>query len=169
MDDAARSADFTAYVRAREQALARLAYLLTGDRDAAVDLLQNALAKCYRHWDRIRAVEQPDAYVRRVMVNERNSRWRSLLRRRESAGSHLLEVFDPPATSVGLDPGESLDLWRHVQTLPTQQRAVVVLRFYEDLTEAQTAAILGCTVGTVKSHTSRALAAMRLKMSEAPA
>ncbi|GAA6525658.1 SigE family RNA polymerase sigma factor [Intrasporangium sp. DVR] len=169
MDDAARGADFTEYVRAREVSLARLAYLLTGDRDGAEDLLQNALAKCYRHWDRIRAVEQPDAYVRRVMVNERNSRWRGLLRRRESPGSHLLEVFDPPVPSGGLDPGESLDLWRHVQTLPTQQRAVVVLRFYEDLTEAQTAAILDCSVGTVKSHTSRALAAMRLKMSEAPA
>ncbi len=169
MDDATRGADFTAYVRAREQALARLAYLLTGDRDAAEDLLQNALAKCYRHWERIRSVEQPDAYVRRVMVNERNSRWRSLVRRRDSAGSHVLEVLDPPAPPRGLDRAESLDLWRTVQTLPTQQRAVLVLRFYEDLTEAQTADVLGCSVGTVKSHLSRALAAMRLKMSEAPA
>ncbi|MDC5696144.1 SigE family RNA polymerase sigma factor [Intrasporangium calvum] len=169
MDDAARRADFTEYVRAREQSLARLAYLLTGDRDAAEDLLQNALAKCYRHWDRVRSVEQPDAYVRRIMVNERNSRWRSVLRRRESAGSHVLEILDPPAPAAAVDRAESLDLWRHVQTLPAQQRAVVVLRYYEDLTEAQTAEILGCSVGTVKSHTSRAIAAMRLKMSEAPA
>jgi RNA polymerase sigma-70 factor (sigma-E family) len=169
VDDAARRADFTAYVSAREHALARLAYLLTGDRDAAEDLLQNALAKVYRHWDRVRAVERPDAYVRRIMVNENNSRWRGLLRRRESAGSHVLDVLDPPDPHPGLDHSESIDLWRQVQALPTQQRAVVVLRYYEDLTEAQTAEVLGCSVGTVKSHTSRALSALRLRMSEAPA
>ena len=169
MDDAARTTDFTAFVGAREQKLARLAYLLTGDRDAAEDLLQNALAKCYRHWERVRAVEHPDAYVRRIMVNERNSRWRRIMRGRESAGSHVLEVHDPPAPPAAVDPAESLDLWRHVQALPRQQRAVLVLRYYEDLTEAQTAEILGCSIGTVKSHTSRALAAMRVRMSEAPA
>ena len=169
MDDAARTADFTDYVKAREQTLARLAYLLTGDRDAAEDLLQNALAKCYRNWERVRGVEQPDAYVRRIMVNERNSRWRRIVRRKESAGSHVLEVHDPPAPPAAVDLAESLDLWRHVQALPRQQRAVLVLRYYEDLTEAQTAEILGCSLGTVKSHTSRALAAMRLRMSEAPA
>ena len=169
MDDSARTADFTDYVKAREQTLARLAYLLTGDRDAAEDLLQNALAKCYRNWERVRGVEQPDAYVRRIMVNERNSRWRRIVRRKESAGSHVLEVHDHPAPPAAVDPAESLDLWRHVQALPRQQRAVLVLRYYEDLTEAQTAEILGCSLGTVKSHTSRALAAMRLRMSEAPA
>ena len=169
MDNAARTADFTDYVKAREQALARLAYLLTGDRDAAEDLLQNALAKCYRNWERVRGVEQPDAYVRRILINERNSRWRRIVRRADSAGSHVLEVHDPPAPPAAVDPAESLDLWRHVQALPRQQRAVLVLRYYEDLTEAQTAEILGCSLGTVKSHTSRALAAMRLKMSEAPA
>ena len=169
MDDSARTADFTDYVKAREQTLARLAYLLTGDRDAAEDLLQNALAKCYRNWERVRGVEQPDAYVRRIMVNERNSRWRRIVRRKESAGSHVLEVHDLPAPPAAVDPAESLDLWRHVQALPRQQRAVLVLRYYEDLTEAQTAEILGCSLGTVKSHTSRALAAMRLRMSEAPA
>ncbi|WP_353507849.1 SigE family RNA polymerase sigma factor [Intrasporangium sp.] len=169
MDDAARTADFTDYVKAREQALARLAYLLTGDRDAAEDLLQNALAKCYRNWERVRGVEQPDAYVRRILINERNSRWRRIVRRADSASSHVLEVHDPPAPPAAVDAAESLDLWRHVQALPRQQRAVLVLRYYEDLTEAQTAQILGCSLGTVKSHTSRALAAMRLKMSEAPA
>ena len=114
MDDAERRADFTAYVRAREQALARLAYLLTGDRDAAEDLLQNSLAKVYRHWDRVRAAELPDAYVRRVMVNENNSRWRHLLRRQESPSSHVLELIDPPGAS-GRDPAASIDLWRQVQ------------------------------------------------------
>ena len=92
-----------------------------------------------------------------------------MVRRKESAGSHVLEVHEPPAPPAAVDPAESLDLWRHVQALPRQQRAVLVLRYYEDLTEAQTAEILGCSLGTVKSHTSRALAAMRLRMSEAPA
>ncbi|NUO89971.1 MAG: SigE family RNA polymerase sigma factor [Nonomuraea sp.] len=168
MDDAERRADFTAYVRAREQALARLAYLLTGDRDHADDLLQNALAKVYRNWARVRSVELPDAYVRRIMVNENNSRWRRMLRRHESPGSHVIEVLDPP-TPAGLDASESIDLWRHVQGLPTQQRAAIVLRYYEDLSEAQTADILGCSVGTVKSHTSRAISALRSRMSEATA
>lgn len=170
MDEGERRADFTAYVIARERALARLAYLLTGDRDDAEDLLQNTLAKAYRHWERVRSIEQPHAYVRRIMVNENNSRWRRLLHHRESAGSHVLDVIDPPDPAAsGVDPGEALDLWRQVQALPRQQRAVVVLRFYEDLTEAQTAEVLGCAVGTVKSHTSRALGALRLKMSEAHA
>jgi RNA polymerase sigma-70 factor (sigma-E family) len=146
MDDADRRADFTAYVTARGQSLARLAYLLSGDRDAAEDLLQNALAKVYRHWDRVSAAELPDAYVRRVMVNENNSRWRGLLRRHESPSSHVLEVLDPPGVP-GLDPAASIDLWQHVQSLPRQQRAAVVLRYYEDLTEAQTADVLGCSVG----------------------
>ena len=168
MDDADRRADFTAYVSAREQALARLAYLLTGDRDEAEDLLQNALAKVYRHWDRVSAVELPDAYVRRILVNERNSGWRRMLRRRETPSSHVLEVIEPSG-APGSDPSVGIDLWRQVQTLPRQQRAAVVLRYYEDLTEAQTAEILECSVGTVKSHTSRAIAALRSKMSEAPA
>jgi RNA polymerase sigma-70 factor (sigma-E family) len=168
MDDTERRADFTAYVVAREHALARLAYLLTGDRDAAEDLLQNALAKVYRHWERVRGVDTPDAYVRRILVNENNSRWRRLVRRRESPGSHIIELAELP-TAPGLDPAESLHLWQQVQQLPTQQRAAVVLRYYEDLTEAQTARILGCSVGTVKSHTSRALASLRARMSEATA
>ena len=168
MGGAEREGDFTAYVRAREQPLARLAYLLTGDRDAAEDLLQNTLAKAYRHWDRVQAAGVVDAYVRRIMVNENNSRWRRLLRRNESPSSHVLEIIDPPGIA-GLDPAEAIDLWRHVQGLPTQQRAAVVLRYYEDLTEAQTAQVLGCSVGTVKSHTSRAISALRTRMSEAPA
>lgn len=168
MDDAERTADFTAYVMAREHALARLAYLLTGNRDAAEDLLQNALAKVYRHWYRVQASERPDAYVRRIMVNENNSRWRALLRRHESPSSHVLEVLEPPAM-VGLDPAAALDLWSQVRALPARQRAAIVLRYYEDLTEAQTAEVLGCSVGTVKSHTSRAISALRTRMSEATA
>lgn len=165
MGDVDRTADFTAYVRAREQKLARLAYLLTGDRHAADDLLQDCLAKVYRHWERISAVEQPDAYVRRIMVNENNSRWRGMLRRMESPSSHILEVHEPPAATTG---EHSLDLWTQVQALPAKQRAAIVLRYDEDLTEAPTADILGCSVGTIKSHTSRAIASLRTRMSETP-
>jgi RNA polymerase sigma-70 factor (sigma-E family) len=168
MEDIDRRADFTAYVRAREQRLARLAYLLTGNRDTADDLLQNVLSKVYRHWHRIAAVEQPDAYVRRMMVNENNSRWRQFARRLDTPASHVIDVVEAPAPA-GMDRGEAIDLWNQVQSLPRQQRAVVVLRFYEDLSEAQTAEVLGCSVGTVKSHTSRALGALRTRMSEATA
>jgi RNA polymerase sigma-70 factor (sigma-E family) len=161
-----READFTAYVQARQRALARFAYLLTGDPHSAEDLLQSALAKAFRKWDHIRGVEAPDAYVRRIMVNEHTSWWRRQWRHREVSGSHLISVMDPPAAA---DRGQDTDLWDHVQSLAPQQRAAVVLRYYEDLSEAQTAQILGVSVGTVKSHTSRAISALRHKMMEAQA
>ena len=101
-------------------------------------------------------------------VNENNSRWRQFARRLDTPASHVIEVVEAPAPA-GMDPGEAIDLWNQVQSLPRQQRAVVVLRFYEDLSEAQTAEVLGCSVGTVKSHTSRALGALRTRMSEATA
>lgn len=160
MDEAERRAEFTAYVRAREVALARLAYFLTGDRATAEDLLQSALAKVYRHWEHVGSVELPDAYVRRVMVNENNSHWRRFARRLDFPASQVLEVVAPPVSS-GLDPAESIDLWEQVRRLPRQQRAVVVLRYYEDLTEAQAAAVMGVRPGTIKSQTRHAL--MRLR------
>ena len=161
MGSSEREADFTAYVRARQRALARFAYLLTGDAHSAEDLLQSSLAKAYRKWDHIRTVEAPDAYVRRIMVNEHTSRWRRQWRHREVSGSHLVEVTDPPVAPA---QGRDADLWDHVRSLAPQQRAAVVLRYYEDLSEAQTAQILGVSVGTVKSHTSRAISALRHKM-----
>lgn len=166
MVGADRDRDFTAYVQARQRALARFAYLLTGDPHSAEDLLQSSLAKVYRNWDRICAVEAPDAYVRRLMVNEHTSWWRRQWRHREISGSPLIEVIDP---AVPTAPAHDLDLWNHVRSLAPQQRAAVVLRYYEDLSEAQTAQVLGCSVGTVKSHTSRAIAALRNKMTEARA
>lgn len=160
-----RQADFTAYVQARQRALARFAYLLTGDPHSAEDLLQSALAKAYRKWDHIRGVEAPDAYVRRIMVNEHNSLWRRAWKRREVSTD---TVPDRTGVTDRPDDGTSAALWEFVQTLPRKQRAVVVLRFYEDMSEAEVATLLGISVGTVKSQSSRALAALRERVHTQP-
>ena len=154
-------ASFTSYVRSRQANLARFAYLLTGDVAAAEDLVQSALAKAYRRWHRLS--ESPDAYIRRVIVNENANVWRRSWRRREVPGSHLISYAEQRGVNdVVPDP----DLRRLIMALPRQQRAALVLRYYEDLTEAQTAEVLGCSTGTVKSHTSRALRSLRTTMKE---
>ncbi len=156
MDSEQREA-FRDYVAARSAALLRTAYLLTGNRADAEDLLQTAMAKTYLAWGRIRDSGAVDGYVRRVMVNS----WTSLWRRRrvdEYATDELPE-------RAGRDPTADLDLhdalWRALGRLPRRQRAAVVLRYYEDLTEAETADALGIAVGTVKSTVSRGLARLR--------
>ena len=159
-----READFTAYVRARQRHFIRFAYLLTGDPYSAEDLVQSAFAKVYRKWDSIN--DSPDAYVSRAIINEHHSWWRRTWRHREVTGSDLITYADPPAPA---DRYADEDLREHIRRLPTQQRAAIVLRYYEDLTEAQTAEILGISVGTVKSHTSRALSALRVTMKEVAA
>jgi RNA polymerase sigma-70 factor (sigma-E family) len=153
-----RDADFTAYLQARQGRLLRTAYLLTGDQHQAEDLLQTSLAKLYLAWERVHDRESVDAYVRRIMVNEHNSLWRRAWRRREHPTDAVPEVASPPPS---YDDGLSLALWSAVQTLPRKARAVLVLRYYEELTEAETAELLGISVGTVKSQTSRALARLR--------
>ena len=154
----ARDAEFTAYLAARQPALLRTAYLLTGDRHQAEDVLQTALAKLYLSWDKVRDRGAIDGYVRRILVNENNSVWRRGWKRRE----HATEVLPEGAPHRDVyDEGTGDALWQVVQTLPRKARAVVVLRYYEQLTEAETAEVLGITVGTVKSQTSRALATLR--------
>ena len=157
MDEQGREA-FRAYVAARSPALLRTAYLLTGSRADAEDLLQTALAKTYLAWDRIREREAVDGYVRRVLVNTQTSR----SRRRRVAEYPTDEL---PERSSGRDAAEDLALhdalWTALAGLPKRQRAMVVLRYYEDLSEAETAQVLGVSVGTVKSTTSRALAKLR--------
>jgi RNA polymerase sigma-70 factor (sigma-E family) len=156
MDEQGREA-FRAYVAARSPALMRTAYLLTGSRPDAEDLLQTALAKTYLAWDRIREREAVDGYVRKVMVNTQTSFWR---RRR---------VDERPTESLPERPGRDVTadldlhdaLWTALATLTKRQRAMVVLRYYEDLPEAEVARVLGVSVGTVKSTTSRALLALR--------
>jgi RNA polymerase sigma-70 factor (sigma-E family) len=153
-----RDADFTAYLEARQARLLRTAYLLTGDRHQAEDLLQTSLAKLYLSWDKVRDRDSVDAYARRILVNEHNSFWRRGWKRREYVTDTL-----PDRTPVQdvYDEGTAAAVWEVVQTLPRKARAVVVLRYYEQLTEAETAAVLGISVGTVKSQSSRALAALR--------
>ena len=157
MDAQARE-DFRSYVAARSPALLRTAYALTGNRADAEDLLQTALAKTYLSWERIREREAVDGYVRRVMVNTRTSWWR-----RRRLDEH--PTAELPERALDRDPTADADLhdalWAAMAGLPTRQRAMVVLRYYEDLSEAETAAVMGVSVGTVNSATSRALAKLR--------
>ena len=157
-----RDADFTAYLQARQGSLLRTAYLLSGDRHQAEDLVQTAFAKLYLAWDRVRDRESVDAYVRRILVNEHNSLWRRAWKRNERP----TEVLPEAATVDEYDDGTSSELWASVQTLPRKARAVLVLRYYEQLTEAETAEVLGISIGTVKSQTSRALATLRDRIRE---
>ena len=157
MDTQAKE-DFRSYVAARSPALLRTAYALTGNRADAEDLLQTALAKTYLSWERIREREAVDGYVRRVMVNTRTSWWR-----RRRLDEHPTDAV--PERTTERDRTADLDLhdalWTALAGLPKRQRAMVVLRYYEDLSEAETAAVMGVSVGTVKSATSRALAKLR--------
>ena len=162
---ALRDAEFEEYMAARQPSLLRTAYLLTGDRHSAEDLVQTSLAKLYLAWDKVQRREMVDGYVRRIMVNEHNSLWRRAWKRKEvptDAVPDRAGVVDTP------DDGTSAALWEFVQTLPRKQRAVVVLRFYEDLSEAEVAELMGISVGTVKSQSSRALAALRARVGTQP-
>jgi RNA polymerase sigma-70 factor (sigma-E family) len=152
---------FREFVLARRSSLSRTAYLLTGDHGVAEDLLQASLARTAEHWHRI-ADGDPEAYLRRVMVNERTSRWR---RRR-----YVVEVptSTESLTALATPGSDSADavvrratLAAALAQLPPRQRAVIVLRYFDDLTEAQTADVLGCAIGTVKSQTHLALARLR--------
>lgn len=153
-----KDAEFSDWMAARQPALLRTAYLLTGDHHGAEDLVQNTLAKVYLTWHKVRDRQAMDGYDRRILVNENNSLWRRAWKRKETASS---EVPDWVPTRDTYDEGRGQALWDLVQTLPRKQRAAVVLRYYEELTEAETADVLGCSIGTVKSQTSRALATLR--------
>ena len=148
--------DFSAFAVSRWPGLVRLAFGLTGDRWAAEDIAQVALARAYAAWRRVRRADDPDAYLRRILVNASNRRFR---RRRVTE-----QPGDPPETAVEGPAdlvGERAALVAALRQLPTRQRAVVVLRYWEDLTDAQIAAALGCSPGTVRSQLSRALAKLR--------
>ena len=162
---AAKDAEFAEYMAARQPSLLRTAYLLTGDRHAAEDLVQSALAKLYLSWEKVQRRDLIDGYVRRIMVNENNSLWRRAWRRNEVSTN---EMPESGAAAHEHDHGEKSALWDFVQTLPKRQRAVIVLRYYEELSEVETAEILGISVGTVKSQASRALASMRERVHTQP-
>jgi RNA polymerase sigma-70 factor (sigma-E family) len=152
---------FDDFVATRSTRLLRTAYLLTHDRALAEDLVQTSLAKAWFSWGRIEG--RPEAYVRRIMVNTYSSWWR-----RRWNGEEATADLPERGAGQGFRPGEDVsvddrtDLWRALARLPRRQRAVVVLRFYEDLSEAETAEIMQCSMGTVKSQASRALARLRV-------
>lgn len=144
---------FTRFVTARSAHLTRLAHVLTGDRHAAEDLLQSALTKTAARWRHVR--DNPEAYVRRAMYHEQINRWR---RRRESVVAALPEQISADRSG---EVDLRLALERALLGLPPRKRAVLVLRYFEDLPEAQVAEILGCSVGTVRSQTHRAIVQLR--------
>ena len=147
--------EFGEFVAARSGALIGLAYVLTADQHAAEDLLQTALTRAAARWGRIHSA--PEAYVRQIMYREQISSWRRRARRRETA------MAEPPDQAVVADTGtESRLIVREaLRALPAGKRAVLVLRYLEDLPEAQVADILGISVGTVRSQTSKAITQLR--------
>ena len=151
-----RDAEYTEYVAARLSSLRRLAAVLCDDWQRADDLVQAALVKLYVHWGRVQAASHTDAYARTVLVrefiHERRSAW--VKRVRLSGG-----VAEVPAAVV--DHDAVLDVRAAVAALPARQRATLVLRFYCDLNVDQVAEVLGCSPGTVKSQTARALGSVR--------
>ncbi|MFJ7196016.1 MULTISPECIES: SigE family RNA polymerase sigma factor [unclassified Streptomyces] len=151
---------FSSFVRARGPVLLRAARSLTANPSDAEDLLQTALTKTYVAWERIEDHRALDGYVRRALLNTRTSQWR-----KRKVDEFACDELPEQEAVPGPDPAEQQSLhdamWRAVLKLPDRQRAMVVLRYYEDLSEAQTAEVLGVSVGTVKSAVSRALGKLR--------
>ncbi|MEV0739178.1 SigE family RNA polymerase sigma factor [Streptomyces sp. NPDC050549] len=156
--DAEELEGFRDFVDNRSSALLRTAVLLSGgDRHAGEDLLQNALAKAAGRWERI---DEPEAYVRQILYRQQIGRWRLKWRRRE------LTVAEPPETRTAPDTSSAAELRvvmrEALSRLTARQRTVLVLRYFEDLPEAEVARLLGCSVGTVRSTTHRSLARLRV-------
>jgi RNA polymerase sigma-70 factor (sigma-E family) len=149
--------DFVAGSSGRLFTMARL--LTGGHRAEAEDLLQGAYERTYRHWGRISRRADPERYVRQILVNASVDRWRRLRRRPEAPLS--VTSADPAAEDTAAAVADRDLLLRGLAALPPRQRAVLVLRYYEDLSEAQTATVLRCSVGTVKSQAARGLARLR--------
>lgn len=156
---------FDDFVAARSSRLLRVAYLLTRDWAHAEDLLQTALAKAWPVWQRIEG--DPEPYIRKIIANTYASWWR-----RRWTAAELPTGKLPEEPAAGRDVAGQVDdrerLWQALGRLPRRQRAVVVLRYFEDLSTAEIADVLGCSIGTVKSQCSRALAKLRLDASLQP-
>ena len=153
--------DFDEWVAARGQSLLRLAYVLTGSREDAENTVQEALSRALPRWSRISRLDDPDAYVRRMVVNANVSRWRRF-RRNETPISTLVDVV--AATSIAIEVRDVL--WEGCKSLPSDQRTAVVLRFYEDLDCHDIAALTGVGEGTVRSRVSRGVATLREELGE---
>jgi RNA polymerase sigma-70 factor (sigma-E family) len=147
---------FDEFVIAHGPGLLRFGYLLTSGSDLAQDLVQDALVKMYSRWSSVGRIERPDAYLRRVMVNDLTNRRRKLSNRETPS--------DPPDSAVadGTDAVSQRDeIWRILAQLPSRQRVVLVLRYYEEYSDEEIAAALGCAVSTVRSLASRAFTRLR--------
>ena len=153
--------DFDEFAASRWPRLFRIALLLTDDQGLAEDLAQSTLTAAYASWNRVRRADDPDAYVRRILLNAHLGRFR---RKRPAEISLAADLESRVAGAP--DPAGAVDTRLSVRaalaSLPPRQRAVVVLRYWADLTEEQTAATLGCAVGTVKSQASKAIAKLRI-------
>jgi RNA polymerase sigma-70 factor (sigma-E family) len=154
---------FEAYAAATWPALYRYAYLLTGQPADAEDLAQQTLVKAYRSWDRVAASQSPTAYLRRTLTNTFVSERRPKKRRLEV----LTEAPPEDHQAAGGGPEDRMVLWPHVSSLAPRQRAVIVLRYYEGLSEQEIAEVLGCSRGTVKSSAHHALKALRAALGDA--
>jgi RNA polymerase sigma-70 factor (sigma-E family) len=156
-------AEFAAFMTAALPGLLRYGRMLTGNAAAAEELVQDALVRTYQRWDRLVSRDDPYAYVRRTMVNAHISGWR-----RWGARIHLGNVAERSAADPGLVRIEDDELRQALDRLPPRQRAVLVLRYFDDLSEADAARALGCSVGTVKSQSSRAIATLRQAVANQP-
>jgi RNA polymerase sigma-70 factor (sigma-E family) len=149
--------DFDEFVVARGTALLGFAFVLCGNRELAEDLVQSVLVRVHGRWQRVTAADRPDAYVRRMLVHEYLG-WRRRRSSSELPSAHTPDVGQADH-AVGLADRDAV--WRLLATLPRQQRAVLVLRYYEDLSDAQISEVLGCSTATVRTHASKAHAALR--------
>jgi RNA polymerase sigma-70 factor (sigma-E family) len=154
-----RDEEFGEFMRTRASLLHQSAYLLCGDWHLAHDLVQDTLAKAYQHWSRVRQADSPDAYVRRILLNEMRGRWRR--RERTAAVSRFPEGCEPVTPDAADDVARRAGLLQALRTLPLRQRATIILRYLEGMSERETAAVLGCSEGTVKSQSARALGTLR--------
>jgi RNA polymerase sigma-70 factor (sigma-E family) len=159
-----RRRDFPEFVAARGAALQRAAYLMVGDAGLAQDLVQEALTKTYVAWPRLRDVANAEAYTRRAITTTAISWFRR-------KGWNAERTVERPPDRVTGDPADgiatSAALWEVLQSLPPRQRVAVVLRFYDDLSEVQTAAAMDVSVGTVKSQVAAALTKLRARLGDA--
>lgn len=163
MSEIAGARSYADVVAAYAPGLLRLAVMLTGDPSNAEDLLQSTLLRTVRHADRLPEMAAPAAYLRRVMLNEHLSHGRRLGRRVRTVSSEVTPSH--PAVPSGADTVDSRDeTWTWLAGLKPQQRAVLVLRYYEDLPDAEIAAVLGCSESTVRSHAFRGLASLRERL-----
>lgn len=154
-----RDEEFREFMRNRASTLHQSAYLLCGDWHLAHDLVQDTLVKAYQHWSRVRQAGSPDAYVRRILLNEARGRWRR--RERVVPVPRFPERLEPPVPDATDEIARRAGLRQALLALPLRQRATVILRYLEGMSERETAAVLGCSEGTVKSQSARALGTLK--------